>query len=100
MKRFALPSRRDSSTFNFDHDGVTYTATVSHFSDGGVAELFLNAGKLGSPADKIAHDAAVIYSIARQHGVPDEMLRDAMAKLRDGSPAGPVGKALQIAEAA
>lgn len=94
--RNILATRRESSTITFEHDGIPYRATISRFDDGSIAELFLNAGKPGSAADTVAHDAAVIYSIARQFGVPEVVLFEALSKLKDGSPAGPVGRALAV----
>jgi hypothetical protein len=94
--RTVLAPRRESTGLSFEHDGVAYRATISRFEDGSIAELFLNAGKLGSAADKMAHDAAVIYSIARQYGVPERVLYDALTKLKDGSPAGPLGLVLAL----
>lgn len=95
--RQPLPNRRPSETFEFDHEGMRYVASVGRFDDGTLAELFLNAGKVGSAAGTVAHDAAVTFSIARQYNVPMGILRDALAKLADGSPAGPLGRALDIA---
>lgn len=95
--RRALPSRRESETFDFEHSGVRYTATLSRFRDGDIAEMFLNAGKVGCAADAVAHDAAVLFSIACQFGVPVDVSSRSLAKLEDGNPAGPVGVALQHA---
>lgn len=95
-----LSNRRESESFCFAHDGVYYTATVSRFEDGSLAEMFLNAGKLGSAVHTMARDAAVVFSISRQCGVPLGILFSALAKLEDGSPAGPVGVAVSLAGAA
>lgn len=45
----------------------------------------------------MARDAAVVFSIARQYGVPFGILFDALTKLKDGSPAGAIGVALKMA---
>lgn len=93
-----LPNRREGETFCFENEGVSYTATISRFDDGSIAEMFLNAGKLGSAVHTMARDAAVVFSISRQCGVPMGVLYSALAKLEDCSPSGPVGVALKIAE--
>ena len=94
--RTQLPSRRLSETISFEHCGVPYEASISRFADGSIAELFLSAGKTGSAADTLSRDTAVLLSIARQYGVPLQLMYDALVKLGDGSPAGPVGVALQM----
>lgn len=98
MTRQHLPNRRALETFAFDHEGVACVASVGRFDDGSLAEIFINAGKLGSGVHTMARDAAVVFSISRQCGVPFGVLYAAMAKLEDCSPAGPLGVALKIAE--
>ncbi|HEX3943753.1 MAG TPA: hypothetical protein VHW69_06680 [Rhizomicrobium sp.] len=97
--RRILPMRRQSHTFDFELDRITYTATVSFFDDGALGELFLRAGKSGSAALVASHDAAVTLSIALQHHVPLSAIRHALLKLPNGSGAGPLGRALDLIEA-
>lgn len=92
--RRALPNRRRGEAVEFEHDGLRYRANFSRFSDGSIAEMFLDAGKTGTSANIIAKESAVILSIARQFGAPMNTLYAALPKLADGSPAGPVGAAL------
>jgi hypothetical protein len=40
--RERLPNRRVSESFTFEAGGLSYTATVSRFADGRLAEIFLN----------------------------------------------------------
>ena len=49
--RELLPNRRHSETFGFEYAGMGYIATVSRFSDGRLAEIFLANHKAGSHAD-------------------------------------------------
>jgi len=99
-RRRILNQRRDSRTFDFTHDKIRYTASVSFFPESGaVAELFLRGGKTGSGAEIAAHDGAIVLSLALQFGVPIGALHKALLKLPDGSAAGPLGKALDIIEA-
>lgn len=96
--RQSLPNRRPSESFNFDHEGVAYHATISRFPNGGIAELFLDAGKTGSAVNVMARDAAVVLSVALQFGTPLEVVKTALSKLEDGSCAGAIGHALELAD--
>jgi hypothetical protein len=96
--RETLPNRRPSEFFIFEHESVAYHATISRFPNGDIAELFLDAGKIGSAVNVMAHDAAVVFSIARQCGTPLELIRAGLSKLADGSCAGAIGRALELAD--
>jgi hypothetical protein len=97
--RRTLPNRRPLETFEFDLDGTRYTASAGFFETGGLAELFLRAGKPGSAVEVASHDAAVVVSLALQFGTPLNAIRKALTKLPDGSAAGPLGRALDMIEA-
>jgi len=94
MTRNRLPQRRNAELVSFSHEGVSYTAHFGWNRKGELSELFLNAGKEGSTANTVARETAVILSIALQFGTPLPVIRDALPKLADGAPAGPVGVAL------
>jgi ribonucleoside-diphosphate reductase alpha chain len=98
MNRRVLPNRRDAEVFDFDIDQVPYRAQVAYFSNGDLAEIFLDVPKSGSAACIAARDAAITASLALQHGVSAQQLAHSLQKLADGSPAGPLGKALRLAE--
>ena len=102
MTRQRLPNRRFADTIEFEHDTGTstlhYVATVGHFEDGTVAEIFLNANKQGTFSDTNARDAAIAASLALQYGCPVTTLRKALTRNADGSPAGPLGHLLDIVE--
>jgi hypothetical protein len=91
-----LPNRRASTTFNFEVAGLRYTATVSRFPDGRLAELFLNNHRSNSGADTNARDAAIAFSIAVQHGADPEIIRRALCRGSNGKAIGPLGAALDI----
>jgi hypothetical protein len=97
--RRTLPWRRRSQTFEFEHGGLSYTASASFFEGGGLAELFLRAGKTGSAAEIAAHDGAIILSIGLQYGVPLRAIQHALMKLPDGKAAGPIGRCLDLLDA-
>ena len=93
--RTQLPNRRASTTFAFQCGPHNYVATVSCFPDTDrLAEVFLGNGRAGSDIDAAAKDSAVVASIALQHGVPVETIRKALLRNSDGTPASPLGCAL------
>jgi hypothetical protein len=94
--RERLPNRRASEQIAFACGGFKFIATVSHFLDGRLAEIFLTNGKCGSDSDVSARDAAVVASIALQHGVPVEVLRKALMRDSQGRPSGPLGVVLDL----
>lgn len=97
-ERRELPPRRNSSAITFDHEGVEYKIFFSQYEpDGRLAEMFVEVTKTGTSANIFAKECAVILSLALQFGTPQETLYAALPKLQDGSPAGPIGKALRYA---
>src|SRR3954454_2834417 len=96
--RRRLPNRRSTETLSFLCLNMRFTATISRFSDGAVAEIFLTNGKIDSDADVMAHDAAAAASLALQRGTPLETLRRALLRDTHGVASGPLGAVLdQIA---
>lgn len=94
--RAVLPSRRTSEIGTITAGGVEYRFQISRGDKGGVLEIFLDGGKLGSAAQIAARDAAIATSLALQHGCTTETLRHALQKNHGGSCAGPVGMVLDI----
>ncbi len=94
--RRKLPNRRFSETFAVRAQGMGFTATISRFDDGQLAEIFLSNHRAGSDADANACDAAVIASIALQFGVPLEKIRKALARDGRGRARTPLGAALDL----
>ena len=94
--RDRLPNRRETESFTFEVAGLRFTATVSKFRDGRVAELFLNNHKFGNQADTNARDAAILLSFALQHGADIEAIRKALCRDGRGRALGPVSAALDI----
>jgi hypothetical protein len=94
--RRILPNRRACETFSFSWLGMGFVATISRFDDGGLAEIFLSNGKVNSQADTAARDAAVVASLALQHGVPVDGLRKALLRDAHGIANGPLGIALDM----
>jgi hypothetical protein len=94
MTRLALPNRRPSVTFPFEHSGTRYYVTHSDPLYGEVREIFLQGGKAGSDVEAIARDSAVAVSIALQLGASLQELQKSMTRDDKGSPAGPMLAAL------
>ena len=94
--RHRLPNRRSSESFTFELDGLRFTATVSRFPDGRVAEVFLNNHKAGNQSDTNARDAAIILSFALQHGADINEIRKALCRDSRGLALGPVGAMLDL----
>lgn len=94
--RQRLHNRRGSESFDFECAGLRYTATVSYFPDGRLAEVFLNNHKAGSQAGANARDSAVVASLALQHGVPVEVIRGALLRDPRGKASSPLGEALDL----
>jgi hypothetical protein len=95
-QRQRLPNRRASESFTFELDGLRFTATVSRFDDGRLAELFLNNHKSGNQTDTNARDAAILLSFALQYGADVDNIRSGLCRDSRGSPLGPIGAALDI----
>ncbi len=69
--RSRLPNRRPAYTETLEVDGQAFEATVGFDPESGQPrELFLTAGKEGSLLNALLADAAVVISVAFQHGVP------------------------------
>lgn len=82
----------------FIHEGLRFHGAASRYEDGRLAEIFIDLAKPGGAAGIAARDAAVAASLALQFGCPAETLRRALARLTDGSAAGPLGAFLAILE--
>lgn len=74
---------------------VRYTCTLSRYSDGRIAELFLSNHKSASAADVGARDAAIAFSFAIQHH-DSETIRLALCRDSHRRPSGPLGAALDL----
>jgi ribonucleoside-diphosphate reductase alpha chain len=100
-ERAQLPNRRPSQTIRFEHDNHRYYVTLGYatpeeFLTNTPLEVFLDAGQPGSALQHVTRDAAVVLSIALQFGAPISVLRQAMTRLDNGAPAGPIGCMLDM----
>ena len=92
--REPLSNRRRNESFEFSHGGLPFTATFSRYRDGRISELFISLHKPGSAVEAIARDAAIVVSIALQHGAHIETVRNALTKDHDGGPATLLGSVI------
>ncbi len=109
--RQRLPNRRPSHTETLAVAGQTFTATVG-FDPATCrpCEVFLTGGKEGSTLDALLADAAVVISVALQHGVSAKALAKSIGRLPEMAttpadldqaqparlPASPIGAALDL----
>jgi hypothetical protein len=101
MTRAVIPNRREAEVFSFEHNGIAFSGSVSRRQeDWRVVEVFLDGGKPGTAVQSVARDTAVAASLALQHGTPIEVLRQALTRNDDGTPAGPLGALLDLVDAA
>lgn len=96
MTRRRLANRRASTSFDLWAQGLRFTCTISRFPDGSLAEIFLQNHKCGSMAGINAADAAVVASLALQHGVPVDVIRRALMRDGKGRASGPLATALDM----
>jgi hypothetical protein len=95
-ERERLPNRRTSTSFGLECNGLRYTATISRFPNGDLAEIFIGNAKSGSHSDSAAKDSAVICSLCLQFGVPLETIRHALLRDAQGRASSPLGAALDV----
>jgi hypothetical protein len=91
MIRRTLPQRRASETFDLRFWNQSFTVSVGFFDDGTPGEVFVNSHKSGGDVEAIARDAAVVISLALQHGAAAETLRHAITRNSNGTPASILG---------
>lgn len=80
--------RRAHWLYRFECGGQHYTGGIGRFEDGRIAEIFINGSKADSTAETNAQDAAIIASLALQHGCPIDTIRHPLT--RTGSAGDPL----------
>ena len=96
--RIRLADRRAHETIAIEHGNQRYKVGLGRElrtdrTLGPIVEVFLNAQKVNSSLDVLANDGAILLSLALQYGCPPEIIRHAMKRNPDGSPASPLGVA-------
>jgi hypothetical protein len=99
IMRSRLQNRRQNSSFELCHAGMKFTASIGFYADGRPGEVFLSSNRIGSPIEAMARDAAIMASLAMQHGADLETIRASLTRDCDGSAATAIGAAIDIASA-
>jgi hypothetical protein len=103
-ERTVLPSRRFNETHRLHHTTETadvhYEITVGFLESAPPfltpLEVFINAPKVGSATESIARDAAVLLSLAMQHGVPLGTIQGAITRDASGAPSSAIGAVVDL----
>ena len=85
MMRRLLPHRRRAETFTVVHWNQPFAVTIGFFPDGKPGEVFVDSHKTGGDVEAIARDAAVVISLALQHGTPVARIRRAITRNGNGA---------------
>jgi hypothetical protein len=92
--RERLANRRASTLLDFESMGLKFTASVSRYPDGRIAELFIDNHKAGSDVGTLVRDLAIVFSFAVQYGADAEAIRRALCRDSQGRALGPLGAVL------
>ena len=95
-ERQRLPGRRHCELITFESMGMKFTASVSRYPDGRIAELFLDNHKAGSAIGTLVRDLAITLSFAAQHGADVEAIRNALCRDSAGRALGPLSTVLDL----
>ena len=90
------PNRRPCETFVLECNGLRYLATISRFADGRRCCRPCEAVIMISRDSESAKDAAVVCSIALQHGITIDVIRHALLRDSHGRASSPLGAVLDI----
>jgi len=92
--RETLPQRRACETFSWRHGNQFYDVTIGRYGDGRIGEVFIHGPKAGSDLEAVCRDAAVLLSIALQHGVPLDTMRHAITREQNDAPSTIIGSVI------
>jgi hypothetical protein len=91
MSRRILPQRRSAETFQLRFWNQPVSVTVGYYEDGTPGEIFVDAGKTGQDVQSTARDAAVVLSLALQHGATVATIQHAVTRSGNGDAASILG---------
>lgn len=97
-RREPLPQRRAAEAFELQHGGkaVTFHVTLGYYPDGRVGEVFISGTKSGTEVEANVRDGAVLVSIALQHHVPLDVMRNAITREANGAASTIIGVVLDL----
>jgi ribonucleoside-diphosphate reductase alpha chain len=96
ITRQRLPNRRAHEVIPFTFSGIRFTAGIGRFEDGRTAEIFIDSNKAGSAVEASARSAAIIASIALQHGIPLQTIHHALQLDERGQATSAIGAIVAI----
>jgi hypothetical protein len=96
MSRRILPPRRACETLYRRFWNQDFAITIGLYPDGAPGEVFIDGGKSGQDVQSTARDAAVVLSLALQHGTPIETIRHAVTRNGTGEPSSILGLIVDI----
>src|SRR5437763_733303 len=83
---------RRTVTLALNHDGQAYAVALGYDPAGRVREVFISGSKTGSTLAGLLDDAAIVISLALQHGADPRALPNSMGQLgRQGERASVIG---------
>ena len=88
IARNMLPQRRASFTMKVRFGGQdgAYHVTLGFYDDGRLGEVFISTNKIGSQAEALARDIAILMPLGLQHGCAMQTMRDALTREGNGAP--------------
>jgi ribonucleoside-diphosphate reductase alpha chain len=93
-ERERLPDRRHIELIDFESMWLRFTAGVGRNDDGRLAEIFIDNHKTGSSIGTLVRDAAIVLSLALQHGADAESIRRSLSRDSSGCALGSLGEIL------
>jgi len=101
MTRERLPHRRFAASVHFEHafpgaGPQAWVASVGFYPDGRPGEVFIDAPKDMNAIGLLVDEAAILMSIALQHGASVDELRSALTRDEDGAPHSVMGTVLDL----
>jgi hypothetical protein len=91
VTRRRLQQRRRAETFDLTFRNQLITITTGFYADDTPGEVFISIGKPGTDIASVARDAAVLLSLALQHGVDVATIAHAITRDSSGAAASILG---------
>jgi len=89
--RDRLPDRRGCETFALRMGAAEFLVTVGVYANGQIGEVFVAGAKVGSDMDAVTRDAAILLSLALQHGVSRDVIKGALTREGNGAASSVIG---------